>query len=81
MRPSAPSLLRHFKERLIPFRAPHPTNRRSKLTTKQGNKDFYKGTGSANMGQHTKHGRYIIDYHKVRTYVVPAELATTDVSN
>ena len=44
------------------------------LTTKQTNKGFYKGTGSGSMGEHTKHGGYIIDWDKVRTYVVPPNL-------
>ncbi|KAL8642425.1 MAG: hypothetical protein Q9228_000893 [Teloschistes exilis] len=26
------------------------------------------------MGRHTKHGGYVIDYAKVRTYVVPKDL-------
>ena len=45
--------------------------RRLALTTKQTGKGFYKGTGSGSMGRHTKHGGYIIEYEKVRTYVVP----------
>ncbi|KAL8679745.1 MAG: hypothetical protein Q9224_000284 [Gallowayella concinna] len=44
------------------------------LTTKQVNGGYYKGTGSGSMGRHTKHGGYIIDYKKVRTYVVPKDL-------
>ncbi|KAE9993907.1 hypothetical protein Vi05172_g10909 [Venturia inaequalis] len=45
--------------------------RRLALTTKQGPKDYYKGTGSGSMGQHTKFGGYQINYSKVRTYVPP----------
>jgi large subunit ribosomal protein L41 len=41
------------------------------LTTKQTNKGYYKGTGTGSTGTHTKHGGYIIDWNKVRTYVVP----------
>ncbi|KAI4104526.1 MAG: hypothetical protein LQ339_003829 [Xanthoria mediterranea] len=48
--------------------------RRLALTTKQVNGGYYKGTGSGSMGRHTKHGGYVIDYKKVRTYVVPADL-------
>ncbi len=48
--------------------------RRLALTTKQVNGGFYKGTGSGSMGRHTKHGGYIIDWRKVRTYVVPRNL-------
>ncbi len=45
--------------------------RRLRLTTKDVNKGFYKGTGSGSMGRHTKHGGYIIEWDKVRTYVCP----------
>ncbi|KAL8971932.1 MAG: hypothetical protein Q9183_000819 [Haloplaca sp. 2 TL-2023] len=48
--------------------------RRLALTTKQVNGGYYKGTGSGSMGRHTKHGGYIIDNKKVRTYVVPKDL-------
>ncbi|TVY85065.1 Mitochondrial 54S ribosomal protein L27 [Lachnellula suecica] len=47
---------------------------RLRLTTKQTNKGYYKGTGTGSTGAHTKHGGYKIDYAKVRTYVVPANL-------
>ena len=45
--------------------------RRLRLTTKMVNKGFYKGTGSGSMGMHTKHGGYVLEPKKVRTYVVP----------
>lgn len=48
--------------------------RRLALTTKQVNGGYYKGTGSGSMGSHTKHGGYVIDQNKVRTYVVPPDL-------
>jgi len=48
--------------------------RKLRLTTKDINKGFYKGTGSGSMGRHTKHGGYVIEYRKVRTYVVPKGL-------
>jgi hypothetical protein len=38
------------------------------------NKGFYKGTGTGSTGSHTKHGGYVIDWEKVRTYVVPPNL-------
>ena len=44
------------------------------LNTKQTNKGFYKGTGTGSTGRHTKHGGYIIEWEKVRTYVVPKDL-------
>ncbi|KAG0189673.1 hypothetical protein DFQ28_003101 [Apophysomyces sp. BC1034] len=43
---------------------------RTQLTSKRGH-NFYKGTGSGAMGRHTKRGGYIIDWNKVRTFVVP----------
>lgn len=48
--------------------------RRLPLTTKQVSNGFYKGTGTGAMGRHTKHGGYIIEWRKVRTYVVPEQL-------
>ncbi|ORX88174.1 hypothetical protein K493DRAFT_200026, partial [Basidiobolus meristosporus CBS 931.73] len=59
--------------------------RRDPMTSKRGH-NYYKGVscvslligfhpfmgkGSGAMGRNTKHGGYIIDYNKVRTYVVP----------
>lgn len=48
--------------------------RQLRLTTKQANKGFYKGTGTGSTGRHTKHGGYVIEWEKVRTYVVPKNL-------
>ncbi|KAL9531531.1 hypothetical protein SMMN14_04240 [Sphaerulina musiva] len=45
--------------------------RRLPLTTKQGPHNYYKGNRTGAMGRHTKHGGYIIDWNKVRTYVCP----------
>ncbi|KAH6640538.1 mitochondrial ribosomal protein L27-domain-containing protein [Chaetomium tenue] len=45
--------------------------RRLRLTTKDVNKGYYKGTGTGSTGRHTKHGGYIIEWDKVRTYVCP----------
>ena len=47
---------------------------RHALSTKKANKGFYKGTGSGSTGRHTQHGGYIIEWDKVRTYVVPQNL-------
>jgi large subunit ribosomal protein L41 len=44
------------------------------LNTKQTNKGFYKGTGTGSVGRHTKHGGFIVEWDKVRTYVVPKNL-------
>ncbi|KAH3900551.1 probable 54S ribosomal protein L27, mitochondrial [Saccharomycodes ludwigii] len=46
-------------------------NKRVALTTKDGNKTMYKGTRSSGIGRHTKKGLYIINWNKVRTFVVP----------
>ena len=47
---------------------------RLRLTTKQVNGGYYKGNRTGAMGRHTKHGGYIIEPRKVRTYVVPEAL-------
>jgi len=54
--------------------------RNFQLTTKQGPKDYYKGTGSGRMGDHTKYGGYIVNYDRVRTYCVPQNLNSFKVS-
>ncbi|KAG0669390.1 60S ribosomal protein L27, mitochondrial [Maudiozyma exigua] len=46
-------------------------NKRTALTTKQGNKNMYKGTRASGIGKHTKFGEYVINWNKVRTYVTP----------
>ncbi|CEP64723.1 mitochondrial 54S ribosomal protein mL41 LALA0_S13e01574g [Lachancea lanzarotensis] len=46
-------------------------NRRTALTTKQGNKTLYKGTRSSRIGKHTRYGGYTINWAKVRTFVTP----------
>ncbi|ODV90657.1 hypothetical protein CANCADRAFT_44302 [Tortispora caseinolytica NRRL Y-17796] len=46
-------------------------DKRWRLTSKHGNEHFYKGTGSGGIGRWTKHGSYIIDWNKVRTFVAP----------
>ncbi|KAI2633479.1 putative ribosomal protein [Xylaria nigripes] len=48
--------------------------RKLPLTTKDINKGFYKGTRTGSMGRHTKHGGYVVEWNKVRTYVVPPGL-------
>ncbi|ODV60270.1 mitochondrial 54S ribosomal protein mL41 MRPL27 ASCRUDRAFT_58787 [Ascoidea rubescens DSM 1968] len=47
-------------------------SKRHALTTKQGNKTFYKGTRSSGIGKHTPGGNYYITWSKVRTYVPPS---------
>ncbi|EFY90526.1 hypothetical protein MHUMG1_00479 [Metarhizium humberi] len=48
--------------------------RHLKLTTKDVGKGFYKGNRTGSMGRHTKHGGYVIEWNKVRTYAVPPNL-------
>ncbi|KAJ2150599.1 60S ribosomal protein L27, mitochondrial [Coemansia sp. RSA 1807] len=45
--------------------------KRGVMTSKQG-RNFYKGNRTGSMGRHTKHGGYVIDANKVRTFVVPS---------
>lgn len=47
---------------------------RLRLTTKQVNGGYYKGNRTDSMGRFTKHAKYVIDWKKVRTYVVPENL-------
>lgn len=53
--------------------------RKLRLTTKDVNKGFYKGTRTGRMGTHDKWGGFTIDYNLVRTYVVPKNLDTFKV--
>lgn len=56
-------------------------SKRHPLTTKQGNKHYYKGTRSSGIGRQNSHGKYIINWDKVRTYVVPASLHTSEIKS
>lgn len=51
-------------------------NRRTPLTTKQGNKTMYKGTRSSGVGRHTRYGGYLINWNRVRTFVTPKNYNT-----
>jgi large subunit ribosomal protein L41 len=57
--------------------------RKLKLTTKQTNKGYYKGTRSGNVGHFSYNPKryyiYEIDYDKVRTFVKPAALEECQV--
>lgn len=53
--------------------------RKLRLTTKDVNKGFYKGTRTGRMGRHNRWGGYTLDYSLVRTYVVPKDLDTFKV--
>lgn len=54
-------------------------SKRHPLTAKQGNKHYYKGTGSAGYGKLDKHAQFVVNWDKVRTYVVPADINSTDL--
>ena len=48
------------------------------MTGKHGH-NYYKGTRTGNVGQRTRRGEFRVDYLKVRTYMVPKQLADTKV--
>ncbi|KAM0251504.1 hypothetical protein ACHAQJ_008125 [Trichoderma viride] len=54
--------------------------RHLKLTTKDVGKGFYKGNRTGSMGRHTKYGGYIVEWNKVRTYVVPQNLSESKLT-
>lgn len=56
------------------FKPSQPMMGRLRLTTKQVNGGYYKGTRSGSMGYFAKNGSYVIDWKKVRTYAVPEDL-------
>lgn len=68
-----------FKDGTLFYGIQKTGSNRHPLTSKQGNKNFYKGTRSSGVGSHTQYGGYSIKWEKVRTYVVPASLSNTDV--
>lgn len=43
----------------------------TQLTSKRGNKNFYKGKGVQPVGHHTNKGGYVILERKMPNYVVP----------
>ncbi|RMJ28883.1 50S ribosomal protein YmL27 [Aspergillus sp. HF37] len=55
-------------------RPSQPMMARLRLTTKQVNGGYYKGNQTGSMGFFGKPGSYVIDWKKVRTYVVPENL-------
>ncbi|KAE8145877.1 hypothetical protein BDV25DRAFT_163672 [Aspergillus avenaceus] len=56
------------------FKPSQPLMARLRLTTKQVNGGYYKGNRTGSMGYFAKNGSYVIDWKKVRTYVVPEHL-------
>jgi len=70
------SLLRpwkRFRDGTLFYGETKSGSRRHPLTTKKGNKNFYKGTRSSGIGRFTSKARYLINWDKVRTFVVPTE--------
>lgn len=63
-----------FKDGQIWYGLTKLGSKRHQLTSKQGNKHFYKGTGSTGVGKLNNAGNYIMNWSKVRTYVVPTDL-------
>lgn len=53
---------------------------RLRLTTKQVNGGYYKGNRTGSMGRFDHKGNYVIDWKKVRTYVVPDDIEDFKVS-
>lgn len=56
------------------FKPSQPMMARLRLTTKQVNGGYYKGNRTGSMGYFNHKGKYVIDWKKVRTYVVPEDL-------
>lgn len=48
--------------------------RRAPLTSKQGNKNYYKGTRSGRMGRWTSKGQFVVESWRLRQYIVPEGL-------
>ncbi len=63
------------------FRPSQPMMARLRLTTKQVNGGYYKGNRTGSMGYFDHKGNYVIDWKKVRTYVVPEGLDTFKVGS
>lgn len=61
------------------FKPSQPMMARLRLTTKQVNGGYYKGNRTGSMGHFDHKGNYVIDWKKVRTYVVPEDLDTFKV--
>ncbi|KAJ5654506.1 hypothetical protein N7490_001509 [Penicillium lividum] len=62
------------------FKASPSMMARLRFTTKSVNGGYYKGTRTGSMGHFDKKGNYVIDWKKVRTYVVPDDLAEFDLT-
>ncbi|KAK6464844.1 mitochondrial ribosomal protein L27-domain-containing protein [Scheffersomyces coipomensis] len=67
-----------FKDGQIWYGFQKTGSKRVPLTTKHGNKHYYKGTRSSGIGRLNKNATYMINWQKVRTYVVP-DLSNTEL--
>ena len=47
------------------------------LSSKMGNKNFYKGRGARNEGTHTSKGAYVVRPERLLRIAVPSALETT----
>lgn len=77
---SAASLLKRpwktYKDGTLFYGQSKAGNKRLPLSTKQGNKNFYKGTRSSGIGHISDKGKYTINYNRVRTFVTPEDMST-----
>lgn len=44
---------------------------RAVMSSKRGNKNFYKGKGAGRLGSWTKSNKYIIEKWRLRDYIIP----------
>lgn len=83
MRPSPSALLlrpwKRYRDGTLFYGLTKTGNKRWALPTKKGNKNYYKGTNSNGVGRITKIQQFIVQWDKVRTYVVPPNLASTNL--
>lgn len=50
----------------------HPTKSWKALSSKRGNKNFYKGRGAQHVGMHTSKGKYIVLPARRPNYILPS---------
>ena len=78
MRPSPiSSLLRpwkRYRDGQLFYGLSKAGNKRWALPTKKGNKNYYKGNHSSGVGSITRNQRFVMNWEKVRTYVVPSNI-------
>lgn len=49
----------------------HPTSSWKSLSSKRGNKNYYKGRGAQHAGMHTSKGKYVVLPARKPNYIVP----------